>query len=85
MAISPQEAFALTPGISSLVDEFEKKIDAYLCYRCTEIGGGTREFATPDMPRVALEELMRRYQEAGWTVTEECDQRYGPFLRFVAR
>ena len=84
MAISPQEAFVLTPENSLLIDMLEKKIDAYLHHRCTEIGGGTREFATPDMPRAVLTELMRRYQKAGWTVTEEYSQRDGSFLRFVA-
>lgn len=39
MAISPQEASALTPDVFPLVDALEKKIDAYLLYRCAQIGG----------------------------------------------
>ena len=83
MVVTPQQAARLTAEESKRLKELEAKIDEAihtgyrqenpnLCLDARLFGGyGTRVYA----------QLKRTYEQAGWTLKYESDQRDGDFVR----
>jgi hypothetical protein len=84
MAITPDEASRMTEAEATLADDLEDLIDQHL--RAKYEAKGKIYYHLP--PQVSLrvrQEVMRRYEAAGWRVTYECDQRDGDNLGFTPK
>ena len=79
MAISPQDARQRAlEEFSSQIIEHEAKIDAGLV-------AGKRWFLLPSLPELALSELRRKFEAAGWRVISGSDPRDGGYWSFEDR
>lgn len=83
MAITPQEAGQLTEAALRQAETLEKEIDDYL--RETFVAGMSNITFSFDKSILEIQQVLpgvtnaivRRYQEAGWEVSLESDQKEG--------
>jgi hypothetical protein len=86
MAITPDAARGLTPGDVAEVERFEKKIDQYLAANQGKTSGSfpTFDFEWQKVPSdKVIQELIRRYEAAGWESVKHITGRDANGLQFM--
>ena len=84
MAITPKEAMKLNPEDMAKISALEKKIDATLKKEFAD--EKTRVIVCTDyLDRRTQVQLYQIYENAGWNVKYNTEQREGAWLEFTAR